>query len=205
MKKTLKLAQILLGLSFLGTAMPANTNSTIMEKTLEEKAIGSFVNEQPELERNYSHSEISQILRDVYRLTPRKPAYLSEKFIKEIISHESSFNPMAVSGKGAKGLMQLMPETWNDIEKNRKYEDGVFDPKLNVLVGIKHLLWLDRRFRKDYQGWEDLTTMEKREMILSAYNAGLSRLQKEEHQLENMPKETRNYVEKIVGKAGQLR
>ncbi len=201
MKKAPKLASILLGISFLGTALPANTNSTITEKmSLEEKVLEYRTNKQPDIKKDYSYDEISQIIHDVYRKTRSKPDYLSERFVREIIAHESSNNPMAISKKGARGLMQIMPDTWAEFEAQRDYSEHAFDPRTNLEVGIKYLLWLDKRFRKDYAGWENLTAIEKKELVLSAYNAGLSRLQKEEHQLENMPNETKNYVEKIIGK-----
>ncbi|MGQ0664219.1 MAG: transglycosylase SLT domain-containing protein [Pseudomonadota bacterium] len=58
---------------------------------------------------------------------------------------ESAFNPQAVSPKGARGLMQLMPQTaaFMDGRTFRGRAEGLFDPELNVTLGqryIKHLL-----------------------------------------------------------------
>jgi hypothetical protein len=93
--------------------------------------------------------------------------------IKAVIGAESANNPQAVSPKGAQGLMQLMPGTAKEM--------GVtdpFDPKQNIDGGTKYLSGL----LKKYKGNETLA--------LIAYNGG------------RLPKETLNYVQKIV-KPGQ--
>ncbi len=63
------------------------------------------------------------------------------KLIRAIIMVESGFNPRAVSRKGAKGLMQLMPET------ARRYGvRNIFDPEENIEAGVRHLRELIDRF-----------------------------------------------------------
>ena len=201
MKKSSKLASTVLAISFFGTAIPVNTNSTFSERcSLEETSLECRVNEQPDTIKVYSYNEISKMVHDVYRKTRSKPDYLSERFVREIIAHESSYNPMATSEKGARGLMQIMPTAWEEVEKERNYDEHVFDPRTNLEVGMKYLLSINKKFKKDYGGWENLNQEEKRAMILSAYNAGISRFKKEEWQLENMPRETRNYVGTINGR-----
>src|SRR3954452_3912644 len=55
-------------------------------------------------------------------------------FVRAVIQVESDFNPRCVSNKGARGLMQLMPET------ARQYGvRNVFDPEDNIRVGIHTL------------------------------------------------------------------
>jgi soluble lytic murein transglycosylase-like protein len=99
--------------------------------------------------------------------------------IKAIIRAESSFNPHAVSKKGAKGLMQLMPET----ARRMKVSD-VFNPRENIEGGVsyfKHLLSLfDNNLR----------------LSLAAYNAGETVVSK----LGTVPpyRETVNYVKKVL-------
>lgn len=193
MKKTSKLVPILLATSFFGIAVPANTNLTLPErKTLEELSLESS------LERNYSSSEISQIIKDVYKHFPRKPDYFSEKFVREIAMHESSYDTRAVSKKGARGLMQIMPDTWPDFDREHDFYVYAFDPKLNVEVGIRKLLWIGRTLKEKYGGWEELPAEEKRKMVLASYNAGLLRFEEQGWELEKMPRETRNYVEGIT-------
>src|SRR5882757_11454332 len=76
-------------------------------------------------------------------------------FVRAVIQVESDFNPLCVSNKGARGLMQLMPET------ARQYGvRNVFDPEDNIRGGIHNLADLLARHRGDLN------------RVLAAYNAG---------------------------------
>lgn len=77
------------------------------------------------------------------------------RLVEAIVQAESAGNPTAVSPKGARGLMQLMPE--------RAAELGVrdsFDPVQNVDGGVRHMRDLLQRFGGDVT------------LALAAYNAG---------------------------------
>lgn len=80
--------------------------------------------------------------------------------IKAIIMAESSFNPFAVSKKGAMGLMQLMPDTADDLGV-----EDLFDPTHNINGGVKHLKILLKQFNGDIQ------------LAIAAYNAGSKTVQ----------------------------
>ena len=75
--------------------------------------------------------------------------------ISALIRAESNYEPRAVSRKGARGLMQLMPATARRLSLSRP-----FDPVANVRAGARYLRELLDRFNH------------KPELVLAAYNAG---------------------------------
>ena len=109
---------------------------------------------------------------------------LDPSLIKAVALVESGFNPRAVSPKGAKGLMQLMPAT------ARRY--GVrdpHDPYQNLYAGTRHL----RDLLAEFQG--DLP------LALAAYNAGAGAVRRSGG-IPAYP-ETRDYVRKVTAKLGR--
>src|SRR4030043_736585 len=64
--------------------------------------------------------------------------------IKAIIRAESGFNPAAVSRKGAKGLMQLMPETASRLNVSNS-----FNPRENIEGGVRYFKYLLSLFDND--------------------------------------------------------
>ncbi len=80
---------------------------------------------------------------------------ISPPLVAAIVEAESEFNPWAVSRRGARGLMQLMPRTAAGVRV-----DDVFDPYENVEGGVRHLRTLMERFKGDLP------------LVLAAYNAG---------------------------------
>src|SRR5882724_4650038 len=91
---------------------------------------------------------------DAVRLTANQYK-LEPSLVKAVIRADSNFAPMAVSPKGAMGLMQLMPDT-----ARMHGVRNAFDPTENIVGGVRHLRYLMDRYdgRIDY--------------VLSAYNAG---------------------------------
>ena len=99
--------------------------------------------------------------------------------IKAMIRAESGFNPNAISRKGAKGLMQLMPGT-----ALRMNVSNVFNPKENIEGGVRYFKYLLSLFNNDLR------------LSLAAYNAGENIVA----QLGTIPpyRETVDYVRKVL-------
>jgi soluble lytic murein transglycosylase-like protein len=98
--------------------------------------------------------------------------------IKAIIMAESGHNPKAVSKRGAKGLMQLMPLT----AKSLGVKD-VFDPEHNIKAGVVYFKKLLNQFNGDVT------------LALAAYNAGSRKVKK----YKGIPpfRATRIYIRKV--------
>lgn len=108
---------------------------------------------------------------------------IDAKLIEAVIRVESNFNPRAVSRAGAKGLMQLMPETAKDLQVT-----DPFDPEQNIMAGSRYLKLLLQRYHGNV------------ELALASYNWGMGNL---ERRPEQMPSETKHYVMKVISLIGK--
>lgn len=108
-----------------------------------------------------------------------KTTGIDPDFLDSIIHQESGYNPNAVSRKGARGLMQLMPDTAQQLGVRNS-----FDPAENVQGGAAYLRQLLDLYHGDAQ------------KALAAYNAGPGRVQ----QYKGVPpyRETQAYVARII-------
>ena len=123
---------------------------------------------------------------------------VDEYLIYAIIKAESNFEPDAVSHRGAKGLMQLMYSTAEDIAKRINVnlnEDNILEPDININLGTKYISMLIQKYNNT-------------NLALAAYNAGSGNvdgwiekgtLKSDGSDIENVPfTETNNYVRKIL-------
>jgi soluble lytic murein transglycosylase-like protein len=111
---------------------------------------------------------------------------LDPSLVRSMIKTESDFDERAVSPKGARGLMQLMPAT-----ALRVGVQNSFDPDQNIRGGMQHMRGLLDRFSNNL------------ELSLAAYNAGENLVQR----IGRIPhiRETHDYVRKITKKYGKNR
>jgi len=110
------------------------------------------------------------------------------RLITAIMAAESSFNPCAISPKGAVGLMQITPELAGEYKIKGK---DMFDPAKNVRTAILHV----KRLNKIYKGNLKLT--------VAAYNAGEGNVAR----FGGIPpfKETQDYVKRVMGYHSDLK
>lgn len=108
---------------------------------------------------------------------------LRQDLVLAVARAESSFNPLAVSPKGAVGIMQLMRETARQYGVINRY-----NAHENIEAGVRHLKYLYEK----YGGSLPLT--------LAAYNAGEEAVSK----YGGVPpyRETRNYVRRVLSMMG---
>lgn len=99
--------------------------------------------------------------------------------VKAVMHAESAFNPYAVSHKGARGLMQMMPAT------ARRYGvRDIYNPVENIRAGVQHLKFLSGMFNN------------KLYLVIAAYNAGENAVK--QHQGIPPYAETQHYVRKVL-------
>jgi soluble lytic murein transglycosylase-like protein len=103
--------------------------------------------------------------------------------VRAIIATESNFDPRAVSPKGARGLMQLMPAT-----ARRFGVKDIFDPAQNISGGVRYLRHLLDLFEGDLV------------LALAAYNAGEGVVQ-DRGAVPNY-RETQDYVDRVLARYG---
>jgi hypothetical protein len=110
---------------------------------------------------------------------------VNPQLVAALIRQESAGNVRAVSHKGARGLMQLMPATANRFGVRK---EQLYDPQHNLEAGVGYLSWLVDQFPNDLA------------KILAAYNAGEAAVTR----YGGVPpyRETRDYVRRIFTNLG---
>jgi soluble lytic murein transglycosylase-like protein len=118
--------------------------------------------------------EYDQIIEDCAKENDVEPA-----LVKAVIRAESNFNRMAVSRRGARGLMQLMPTT-----ARHHGVKNAWDARQNIEGGVKHLRALLKRHGNNIP------------RVIAAYNAGSYPVER----YRGVPPfaETRSYVARVL-------
>lgn len=113
---------------------------------------------------------------------------ISEDLIWAVMSTESAGNPRAISPKGASGLMQLMPATWETLRGKLNLGNDIFEVRDNIIAGTAYLREMYDRYGTDG--------------FLAAYNAGPGRYEAHLTSGRKLPAETLIYMRKVRNKAG---
>jgi Transglycosylase SLT domain len=138
---------------------------------------GGFAEELPPMNTDPMRSYAAHITEASRRF--RIPA----PWIAAVLRAESAGDSRAVSAKGAMGLMQIMPDTWEELRARYALGSDAYDPRDNILAGAAYLKELHNRFGSSG--------------FLAAYNAGPGRYQ-DSLSGRPLPSETRAYVQKLL-------
>lgn len=109
---------------------------------------------------------------------------LPPEWIRAVMQVESGRDIHVISAKGAIGLMQIMPATWQGLRRDLGLGADPFDPHDNILAGASYLRMLHDRYG-------DVG-------FLAAYNAGPGRYEAHLATGQPLPRETRDYVASVA-------
>ncbi|MEZ5331622.1 MAG: lytic transglycosylase domain-containing protein [Thermoanaerobaculia bacterium] len=110
---------------------------------------------------------------------------LNPELVAAVVRAESAFDPSAVSAKGARGLMQLMPAT---ALRFGLPQEEIHDPRRNLDTGARYLAELAARYERELP------------LVLAAYNAGEGTVAR----YGGVPpyRETREYIRRVYSFLG---
>jgi soluble lytic murein transglycosylase-like protein len=161
------------------------TKSSIVEekpfqltKSLTANAVGTKL---IDIKRKITDTSRTELLRTINQISSKYG--VDQELIKALIAVESGFNTHAISPKGARGLMQLMPATAKRY--GMKNEQELHVPSKNIDIGVRHL--------------KDLLNLHNGQIVLAiaAYNAGQGAVSKHGQRIPSY-RETMLYVPAIM-------
>lgn len=155
----------------------------IVADELEEEPVDTVLESDLQIEFAEHHSVPATPYGELIYAASRRHA-INPRLIAAMVRMESAFDPLAVSLKGASGLLQLMPSTAHRFGVS---QDEIFDPERNLDAGVRYVRWLSERFDGDLA------------LILAGYNAGEAAVER----YQGVPpyKETRDYIRRVYSAA----
>lgn len=140
-----------------------------------------FINHYSRVNKSETKPDEAQVMSEIDAAVNKaaKKYDLPTDLLRAVIKVESNGNPQAVSPRGAKGLMQLIDSTANNMGV-----ENVFKPEDNIMGGARYLRQLLDHFKGDLK------------LALAGYNAGPANVKK----FGGIPPfpETQNYVKKVI-------
>ena len=134
---------------------PGETYTPAAEPAAPASTTPDATNHQNQTAENGGTRSVFQSAWDEMIHAAAKRHDIDPALVRAVVKVESNFNPFAVSSRGAKGLMQLVPAT-----ARRFGVKNLFDPKANLDGGVRYLKYLMTLFAGDLR------------LSLAAYNAG---------------------------------
>ncbi|MCB1774784.1 MAG: transglycosylase SLT domain-containing protein [Gammaproteobacteria bacterium] len=120
---------------------------------------------------------------------------------------ESGLDADALSPAGARGIMQILPATYDEIRERNRFMADIEDPRWNIAAGI----FYDRQLYRKWKKKSDIHTSERLNFAFASYNAGYGNILKAHRRAQarkqvvkrwdqveaHAPSETRHYVRRI--------
>jgi hypothetical protein len=158
----------------MGAMLDRSSGLEILSSLKEEAAA-----ERPERNALSVHCKKTEALWQPIILRAANRHQVDPALVKAMIMVESSYNPRAISRRGARGLMQLMPKTAEALGVGDS-----FDPEHNINAGVKYFRKLLNRFNGDVK------------LALAAYNAGSRKVRL----YQGVPpfRATHSYIRKVL-------
>ncbi|HPY96675.1 MAG TPA: transglycosylase SLT domain-containing protein [Candidatus Cloacimonadota bacterium] len=159
--------------------MPKNNSLELLQRKIEKRISEPVQSHQAQENTPLPKTLMARLDRYEPIINKAADKYdIDKSLIKAVIAQESYGNHKAISPVGAKGLMQLMDGTANDL--------GVkdpFNPEENIMAGAKYLK-------------QQLNKFKSNELALAAYNAGPGNVTR----YNGVPpfKETKNYIRNVM-------
>lgn len=167
-------------------------------------ALSSFMNSYAR-DRAYVKEQVSYVANIIRASNPRQRNALKLAelvvaisadleydpiFVAAVMKHESTFNPVAISNKGALGLMQVMPRTGEYVAKKIGLQSvsrrDLTTPEYNIYLGVSYLKQLERIFQGN------------RRLALIAYNWGPTKLRNALSRRSSIPSGPEKYASRIL-------
>ncbi|MER8785111.1 lytic transglycosylase domain-containing protein [Mesorhizobium sp. M1006] len=109
---------------------------------------------------------------------------IPERLLRAVMHVESVGQVHAMSSKGAMGLMQIMPPTWEELRTRYRLGNDPYQPRDNIFAGAAYLREMLDRFGRNG--------------FLAAYNSGPGRYEEHLAAGRPLPRETIDYVRKLA-------
>ena len=127
-------------------------------------------------------------------LYPDRDYLVTQLLVESVIQIESAGDPRTIGLAGERGLMQIMPGTWQDTTcalygKPLSFRLA-FNPALNREVGTAYLAKLHQFLVENRVHWRD----DERSLLLACYNAGPNRVLEAGFDTKRLPASTRDYI-----------
>lgn len=148
----------------------------------------------------YTPEQAITLLEKGIKKVGKIPSYMDVGYLSCLAKKESGWNPNAESPMGARGLLQIMPETWEEHNPGKSF-NLAYNPNENIKTAIEAINANEEYFEKTHPSWNNLSKEKKLRIHAAAYNWGIKNVKRigwDLGQKRRIPFETRSHVRTIL-------